>query len=679
MERSKAKEAGRKKLVRERADALKDKPPRKAPSKEIIKQAGRYHAIETAKKQLNEARQAVAPDQDQQPYTAVDKVESYSAAIAHELIPAPDHPHREKQGNVSHGETSFQAEKPRKAPSPQERMRRQVVHQARKDKAEAPRSQKQNVSHGETHFQEAQLARSKSPKELMRQKMIEEVKKQKAEASREQIQNLSHGETSFEVMEPTQEAPKEQMRQSYLQRVKQRRLKSPRAEKPNTVSTFRHDPANRQEQIESASRRHRQREDRKQITGQRQRALSRDTSSTGASKSQLVKEQGRRYARDQAIKEIKTGSARSVGRSAAKAGNEFIQKLGAALSKAVRPSSDDLIKYGGFALIMIVPLIMLAGLAVALFGSGEGRSTYISVSAEVEAYTPIIQIYANQYGIPEYTELIKAVMMQESGGQGADPMQASESGYNTRYPHAPNSITDPEYSIDVGVHTLADVLNMAAVESPIDLDRISLALQGYNFGPGYISWALANYGGYSELNAIEFSDMMAAQYGWAGYGDKAYVSHVLRYYPVGRAFMGEGNAAMVAVAQTQLGNVGGEPYWRWWGLDYRVEWCAIFVSWCADQCGYLDSGVLPKMEGVRPYVDWFIERGQWQGRDYEPSPGDIIFFDWESDGLADHVGIVEKVENGLVYTIEGNAGDRCIENRYYLGSAPVYGFGLPQY
>ena len=679
MERSKAKEAGRKKLVRERADALKDKPPRKAPSKEIIKQAGRYHAIETAKKQLNEARQAVAPDQDQQPYTAVDKVESYSAAIAHELIPAPDHPHREKQGNVSHGETSFQAEKPRKAPSPQERMRRQVVHQARKDKAEAPRSQKQNVSHGETHFQEAQLARSKSPKELMRQKMIEEVKKQKAEASREQIQNLSHGETSFEVMEPTQEAPKEQMRQSYLQRVKQRRLKSPRAEKPNTVSTFRHDPANRQEQIESASRRHRQREDRKQITGQRQRALSRDTSSTGASKSQLVKEQGRRYARDQAIKEIKTGSARSVGRSAAKAGNEFIQKLGAALSKAVRPSSDDLIKYGGFALIMIVPLIMLAGLAVALFGSGEGRSTYISVSAEVEAYTPIIQIYANQYGIPEYTELIKAVMMQESGGQGADPMQASESGYNTRYPHAPNSITDPEYSIDVGVHTLADVLNMAAVESPIDLDRISLALQGYNFGPGYISWALANYGGYSELNAIEFSDMMAAQYGWAGYGDKAYVSHVLRYYPVGRAFMGEGNAAMVAVAQTQLGNVGGEPYWRWWGLDYRVEWCAIFVSWCADQCGYLDVGVLPKMEGVRPYVDWFIERGQWQGRDYEPSPGDIIFFDWESDGLADHVGIVEKVENGLVYTIEGNAGDRCIENRYYLGSAPVYGFGLPQY
>ena len=629
MERRKAKEAGRKKAIRDKADALKDKPPRKAPTKEVIKQAGRYHAIETAKKQFSEAQQAIAPDQEQQPYTAVDKAESYSATIAHELIP-----HREQRGNMSHGET---------------------------------------------HFQEAKPARTKSPKELMRQKMVEEVKRQKAEASREQIQNLSHGETSFEVIEPPQEAPKEQMRQSYLQRVKQRRLESPRAEIPNTVSTFRHDPANRQEQIENTLRHHRLREDRKQITGQRQRALSRDSSSAGASKSQLVKEQGRRYARDQAIKEIKTGSAKSVGRSAAKAGTEVIQKLGAALSKAVRPSSDDLIKYGGRALIMIVQLIMLAGIAVTLFDSGEGRSTYIPVSAEVEAYTPIIQIYANQYGIPEYTELIKAVMMQESCGQGTDPMQASESGCNTRYPHAPGSITDPEYSIDVGVHTLADVLNMAGVESPIDLDRISLALQGYNFGPGYISWALANYGGYSELNAIEFSDMMAAQYGWAGYGDKAYVSHVLRYYPIGRYFMGEGNAAMVAVAQSQIGNVGGAPYWSWYGYSDRVAWCAIFVSWVADQCGYLDAGVLPKMEGVRPYVDWFIERGQWQGRDYEPIPGDIIFFDWESDGLPDHVGIVEKVENGLIYTVEGNSGDRCVANHYFLASVPIYGFGLPLY
>ena len=141
--------------------------------------------------------------------------------------------------------------------------------------------------------------------------------------------------------------------------------------------------------------------------------------------------------------------------------------------------------------------------------------------------------------------------------------------------------------------------------------------------------------------------------------------------------MGAGNMAIVAVAQSQIGNVGGEPYWRWWGLDYRVEWCAIFVSWCADQCGYLGAEVLPKTAGVRPYVDWFIERGQWKDREYEPVPGDIIFFDWEGDGLADHVGIVEKVEDGLVFTIEGNTGDKCAERRYTVGRAPIYGFGHP--
>ena len=637
MERIKAKEAGRKKAIREKTNALKDKPPRKAPTKEAIKQAGRYHAIETAKKQLSEAQQAIAPDQEQQPYTAVDKVETYTANFVHEVIQPP---------------------------------------------AQPPHRQHGNVSHRETHSHNSQSAKAVTPKERMRRQMVQEVKKRKAEASREQTKNLSHRETSFEVTEPSPAMPKDQMRQSYLHSQKRKQETARSSDKPvsvlpeNDLPTFQNrGTAVRKEQANNISQHRRTREDRKQITGQRQRALPRDTSSAGTSKAQIVKEQGRRYARDQAVKEIKTNSAKG----AAKAGNEFIQKLGAALSRAVRPSSDDLIMYGGFALIMIVPLIMLAGIAVALFGNSEGRSTYVPVSAEVDAYTPIIQIYANQYGIPEYTELIKAVMMQESGGQGTDPMQASESGYNTRYPHAPNSITDPEYSIDVGVHTLADVLNMAGVESPIDLDHISLALQGYNFGPGYISWALANYGGYSELNAIEFSDMMAAQYGWTGYGDKAYVSHVLRYYPVGRLFMGEGNAAMVAVAQSQIGNVGGAPYWSWWGLDYRVEWCAIFVSWCADQCGYLDAGVLPKMEGVRPYVDWFIERGQWQGREYEPMPGDIIFFDWESDGLADHVGIVEKVENGLIYTVEGNTGDICAERRYTMGSAPVYGFGLPLY
>ena len=117
-------------------------------------------------------------------------------------------------------------------------------------------------------------------------------------------------------------------------------------------------------------------------------------------------------------------------------------------------------------MLILIPFVVIMGVASMLTGSGEGRSAYVPVSAEVEAYRPLIRLYAAQHGIPEYEDLIAAVMMQESGGQGTDPMQCSESGYNTRYPHAPNSITDPEYSIDVGVHTLADVLNMAGRGKP---------------------------------------------------------------------------------------------------------------------------------------------------------------------------------------------------------------------
>ena len=397
-------------------------------------------------------------------------------------------------------------------------------------------------------------------------------------------------------------------------------------------------------------------------------------------------EQAARTTQASAKATVKTAERTAqAARAAAKTAAETAKRAAEATAKAIKAiiaetkALIEAIVAGGWISVMIILIVVMLGVAISLFGSGSGNSSYTPVSAEVEAYTPIIRIYAQQYGVGEYVELIKAIMMQESGGRGDDPMQASESGYNTRYPHSPNAITDPEYSIDVGVQTIADSLRQADVESPIDMDNIKLALQGYNYGNGFISWARANYGGYTPIAAIEFSDMMAARMGWSGYGDKQYPAHVLRYYPIGRAFTVGGNQAIVEVALTQVGNEGGQPYWSWWGLSYRVEWCAIFVSWCADQCGYLDAGVLPKMEGVRPYVDWFMERGQWQGRDYEPSPGDIIFFDWESDGLADHVGIVERVEDGLIYTVEGNSGDRCVENRYYLSSAPVCGFGLPLY
>ena len=141
--------------------------------------------------------------------------------------------------------------------------------------------------------------------------------------------------------------------------------------------------------------------------------------------------------------------------------------------------------------------------------------------------------------------------------------------------------------------------------------------------------------------------------------------------------LGSGNGDLVAVAQSQVGNVGGAPYWSWYGFPSRVEWCAIFVSWCAEQCGLLDNGAVPKFAGCGTGVNWFQSRGQWLDGSATPEPGMLIFFKWYgSDSLiADHVGIVERVENGRVYTIEGNSGDMVRRNSYPVGYGEILGYG----
>ena len=140
---------------------------------------------------------------------------------------------------------------------------------------------------------------------------------------------------------------------------------------------------------------------------------------------------------------------------------------------------------------------------------------------------------------------------------------------------------------------------------------------------------------------------------------------------------------IVSVALSQIGNVGGDPYWSWYGFNSRVEWCACFVSWCANECRYIDAGIIPKFAGCVWGVEWFRDHGLWQDNSYEPRPGDIIFFDWDDengqDGLSDHTGIVEKVENGRVYAIEGNSGDSVRQNRYPIGYYEVLGYGTPAY
>lgn len=141
-----------------------------------------------------------------------------------------------------------------------------------------------------------------------------------------------------------------------------------------------------------------------------------------------------------------------------------------------------------------------------------------------------------------------------------------------------------------------------------------------------------------------------------------------------------GNLDIVEVAASQIGNIGGRPYWTWYGFSSRMEWCAVFVSWCANECGFLDSGIIPKFSSCTSQGRaWFQAHGQWQEPGYVPSPGEIIFFDWDLSGNCDHVGIVESVENGVIHTIEGNSGDRVRRKSYSVDYACIAGFGTPGY
>ncbi|MCI9442943.1 MAG: CHAP domain-containing protein [Ruminococcus sp.] len=188
------------------------------------------------------------------------------------------------------------------------------------------------------------------------------------------------------------------------------------------------------------------------------------------------------------------------------------------------------------------------------------------VSQDVLDYTPVIQQYVREYGIPDYVQVIQTIMMQESRGQGTDPMQASECPFNTRYPNSPNGITDPKYSI-------------------------------------------------------------------------------------------------------QVGNEGGEKFWSWYGFSQREKWCA-------NQCGLIASGAVPKFAFCPAGVEWFQSNGKWKDNSYSPAAGTVIFFDWNGDGVSDHVGIVEKCENGRVYTVEGNSNDRVQQSIYTLGSNLIMGYGI---
>ena len=392
-----------------------------------------------------------------------------------------------------------------------------------------------------------------------------------------------------------------------------------------------------------------------------------------------MQKQMERRAAKQAAKKAAMQTSAGVRRiqKTARAGENTFKAAKAAVEAAAKTVQSMMAALGATGAVMVLLLVIMVGIIGGAAFSGSSESNE-ALSQEVLSYTSTIQKYANQYGIPEYVSVIQAIMMQESGGRGTDPMQSSECPYNTRYSNSPNAIQDADYSIQVGIQYYADCLKEAGCTSPQDMDKLKLSLQGYNYGNGYITWALRNYGGYSEENALQFSNEQAASHGWSAYGDPEYVPHVLRYYSSGGLFavLFGGNGQIVSVALTQLGNEGGQKFWSWYGFDSHVAWCACFASWCGDQAGLIESGKMPKFSLCDDGIAWFQSKGKWKSQGYSPAPGTLIFFDWNGDGTSDHVGIVEKTEGNVIYTVEGNTSNMVAQRSYNINDNTIMGYGL---
>ena len=401
-------------------------------------------------------------------------------------------------------------------------------------------------------------------------------------------------------------------------------------------------------------------------------------SSSNALTARMQKQMERRAAK-QAAKKAALQTSDGVRRiqKTARAGENTFKAAKAAVEAAAKTVQSMMAALGAAGAVIVLLLVIIVGIIGGAAFSGSSESNE-ALSQEVLSYTSTIQKYANQYGIPEYVSVIQAIMMQESGGRGTDPMQSSECPYNTRYSNSPNAIQDADYSIQVGIQYYADCLKEAGCTSPQDMDKLKLSLQGYNYGNGYITWALRNYGGYSAENALQFSNEQAASHGWSAYGDPEYVPHVLRYYSSGGLFAGlfGGNGQIVSVALTQLGNEGGQKFWSWYGFDSHVAWCVCFASWCGDQAGLIENGKMPKFSLWDDGIAWFQNKGKWKSRGYSPAPGTLIFFAWNGDGTSDHVGIVEKTEGSTVYTVEGNSSDAVNQRSYDINNGTIMGYGI---
>ena len=291
----------------------------------------------------------------------------------------------------------------------------------------------------------------------------------------------------------------------------------------------------------------------------------------------------------------------------------------------------------GIGILVLIIITLFIGVFGSLYDDGGINQEIIPLSNNVLAYEETITNYTKQYNIKEYVPILEAIMMQESEGKGNDPMNVSECDLNTKYQKIPNSIQDPNYSIEIGVKYFCNCLKQANINNLNDINNLYLSLQGYNYGIDYIKWATQYFDGYSKANAKVYSDNKKSELNKATFGDPYYVEHVMRY--VNFNFRGTTNPnfnnydAWVNKNPYAQAKLYGQCTWFAWGRFYELYgYSPGFTGngWdCVDQL-------------LQMHPDKFV-------RSTTPKAGAIF------SGIGNnHVGIVISVDKNNLTIQEGN-------------------------
>ena len=371
------------------------------------------------------------------------------------------------------------------------------------------------------------------------------------------------------------------------------------------------------------------------------------------------------------------GAVQKVGKETARKTQRATRKAIQKALQAIRAGSRSLIAAlgaGGAAVIIIVILLCLIGGLLAspfgIFFSGDGEMTAQSVMAQLNTE------FSER--ITEIENTVPHDDVQQTGRRAAQKEVLAI--------YAVKTTTDPKNALDVATmdQQRAEILRKIFW----DMNQISHSTEVYT-EEETVTVTDDEGNETEETQTVErtrliitisgkTAQQMAAEYGFTQ-EQLDLLAELLsdEYEELWYGLpSGGGSDDIVQVALSQIGNVGGQPYWSWYGYTSRVAWCACFVSWCGNECGYIESGIMPKFSYCDFGIYWFQQRGQWQDRGYIPEPGSLIFFDWNHNGESDHVGIVEYCDGTYVHTIEGNtSGDMCKQNTYSVGYAGIVGYG----